>query len=188
MEAVLKKYRNSKLVFDNYFADVKQNKGFHRPLLRKERKKIVCAITDWMILKGILLRRSDYPKIFEKIRDVFPKEAGFVYYKPPRMIVKVQKSSDDEDLDQQESNENVEGLDEDDKNCDGNDDVPNKTTKTPMGNQKEKGPKKGSKKSLAKKSAPSGLLYSAYRYRINKKRLESKIYNNSTKSLYRQVY
>lgn len=96
IESVLKKYKRSKLVMDKYFEEVKTNEGFYRPLFKKERKAIVAAITDWMVFKGILLRRSDYSKIVDNIKNVFPKEAGFIYYKPPRFMISSKDDVDEE--------------------------------------------------------------------------------------------
>lgn len=141
VKAILKTYRKSKQVLISYNDEVEKNRGFHSALFKKDRKVVVNAIMDWVMLKGILLRRSDFKKIFSKIRDIFQKEPEFLYYKPPRKR---------------------------DIKCKKNEDEPDQKT--------------------SRSNSPSGLLYSSYRYRIQKKRSDLKEMNDSTTSCYRYIY
>lgn len=54
---------------------------------------------DWIVSKGILLRISDFPKIVSRIIDVFPREPGFIYFKPPKTVLvpvdKLQEGNND---------------------------------------------------------------------------------------------
>lgn len=154
VETVLRKYRKSQMVFDKYLGEVKQNQGFYRPLFKKERKAIVGAITDWLILEGVLLRRSDYLLIVDKIKEVFPREASFIYYKPSRI------QEMEEHFVANEENFQADEVD------------------------KIQEPRRKMKNAI-RKTPPSGLLYSAYRYRITKKREEAKENKQSCVSFYR---
>lgn len=98
VEEVLTKYKKSKLVLGKYVNEVRVNDGFYRPLIKKEIKAVVGAIMDWIIFKGILLRRSDCPKIIDKIKDVFWREAAFIYYKPPRLMISSKENVDNENF------------------------------------------------------------------------------------------
>lgn len=70
-----------------YNEEVQGNKGFHRPLYKTERKSITSAMMDWIVFKGILLRITDFPKLVSKIIEIFPREPGFIYFKPPKTVL-----------------------------------------------------------------------------------------------------
>lgn len=169
MESVLKTYRKSKLVFEKYFTEFKKTQ-FYRPLFKRERRIVVGAITDWMIFKGILLRRSDYPRIVGKIQKVFPREAGFVYYSPPRTVIT--------------ENEEVEK-----EKIPDNENTPENVNESMTNNKKSAQSKKRKMKNkgdlVVTKTPPSGLLYSAFRHRITKARKEAKEMEQCSDSFYR---
>lgn len=77
LEYILKKNPESLVFLQNY------KSGEERPLTEDERNLISEIIIDWILKKGIVLRRVDYLLIFDKIKAVFPREISVTWYKPP---------------------------------------------------------------------------------------------------------
>lgn len=164
LETVLNEFAKPRKMLVLYKKDVADNGGIHRHLFRKERKTVSNTIMDWVILKGILLRRGDFLKVFEKIREIFPKETAGLYYKPPRKKEFIMETSKSTESSSEENDEESSG-----KKCDA---------------QHKMTTEKTSKKKV-KNIGPSGLLYSSYRYRLEKKRDELKEYGLKSSAYYR---
>lgn len=62
-----------------YFDKEKSNLG---PLNKKAKKKLIKIIVDWTVREMIWLSLKDFPTLFEKIKDIFPKESMCMYFVP----------------------------------------------------------------------------------------------------------
>lgn len=214
-------------MYKSYVQNVLNHNGVYRPLFRKERRVVVNTLMDWIILKYILLRPIDFFKIFEKIRQIFPKESCGLYYMPPKICDRKNpkqlgepESSSDEEIDEETVSENDEVQlsraknskfkKEKQSSCiEIEENFSSEDNHTPSSKQKPKVPKKKadrgtssddsrepatkrkSEKNLKKKTnrkkwnGPSGLLYSSYRYRLEKKRKELRENGVSVTAYYR---
>lgn len=92
VENILSGILQSSVVLKDYTSDLEKF-NIHRPLTRSERKIVCNTLMDFAVKNKILLRRSDFPKITEKIQFIFKKEPTSLYYRPPNKIEKRCKKS-----------------------------------------------------------------------------------------------
>lgn len=62
-----------------YFEQEKAKLG---PLCKKAKKRLVQVIVDWTVRELVWLSLKDFPKVFGKIKDLFPRENMCLYFIP----------------------------------------------------------------------------------------------------------